>query len=91
MAPPGTPGAATIITPSMRMKPVNRPMLMLPPCMISNATAQAVIFIALPDRWIVAHRGTTKPAMPSLTPFFFAWLSVTGIVAADDAVPNAVK
>ena len=32
-----------------------------------------------------------KEATPSLTPFFFAWASVTGIVAADEAVPSAVK
>ena len=67
IAPPGTPGAATFITPSIKMKPVNWPMAREPPCMIINATAQAVIFIALPERWIVAHKGTTKPAMPSLT------------------------
>ncbi len=46
---------------------------------------------ALPERWIVAQRGMVKEATPSLTPFFFAWASVTGIVAADEAVPKAVK
>ena len=52
--------------------------------------AQAVIFIVLPARWIVAHRGITKMAMFSRTPFLSVWARVTGIVAADDCVPNAV-
>ena len=39
----------------------------------------------------MAHKGITKPATPSLTPSFFACASVTGIVAADDCVPSAVK
>ena len=45
----------------------------------------------LPDIWIVAHNGTTNPATPSLTPKALVRARVTGIVAADDCVPNAVK
>ena len=55
------------------------------------AKAQAVIFIALPLRWIVAQSGTTKPATSLLTPFFSVCFSVTGMVAADELVPNAVR
>ena len=50
-----------------------------------------VIFTMEPDKWMVAHRGTTKPATEPETPFFLVDASVTGIVAADDDVPRAVK
>ena len=53
--------------------------------------AHAVIFIALPLRWMVAQSGTTKLATSSLTPFFSVCFNVTGIVAADELVPNAVR
>ena len=53
--------------------------------------AQHVIFIIEPDIWIVAHSGIVKPAISSLTPFFMVRRSVTGIVAALDDVPKAVK
>ena len=56
-----------------------------------SVSAQAVIFSVEPDMWIVAHRGTTNDAMSFLTPFFSVWRSDTGIVAADDDVPRAVK
>ena len=35
--------------------------------------------------------GMVNPAMPSVTPFFKVCFSVTGIVAADEEVPSAVK
>ena len=44
----------------------------------------ARFFIALPERWIVAHSGITKPDMSSDTPFLRVCSSVTGIVAAED-------
>ena len=34
-----------------------------------NAKAQATIFKVLPDKWIVAHKGITKSAISSRTPF----------------------
>ena len=37
------------------------------------------------------HQRQTFAFFADLTPFFFAWASVTGIVAADEAVPSAVK
>jgi hypothetical protein len=40
---------------------------------------------------MVAHKGTVKPAIPSSTPFFKVCFKVTGIVAAEEDVPNAVK
>ena len=54
------------------------------------AKEQATIFIVLPERCIVAHKGITKEATFSATPFFKVCLKVTGIVAADDCVPSAV-
>ena len=56
-----------------------------------TVSAQQVIFIIEPDRWMVAQRGMQKLAISSLTPFFFACRKVTGMVAALDEVPNAVR
>ena len=47
--------------------------------------------IVSPAKWIVAHNGTTKFATSSETLFSFAEANVTGIVAADDWVPTAVR
>ncbi len=60
------------------------------PVMYMTATAQATILRVLPARWMVAQRGTVKPAISGRTPFFNAHCKVTGIVAADDCVPSAV-
>ena len=63
----------------------------------SPVTLQAVpkesiaIFIIEPAMWMVAQSGTQKLAISSLTPFFFVCSSVTGMVAALDEVPKAVK
>ena len=84
IAPPGTPGAATIVIPSIMMNPAIPAKVTGSPAMYMIAMAQAVIFIVLPERWMVAQRGTTKIAIVSRTPFFTVWASVTGIVAADD-------
>ena len=54
------------------------------------AIAQAVIFIVLPARWMVAQSGMTKMAIASRTPFWMVCANVTGIVAAEDCVPKAV-
>lgn len=40
---------------------------------------------------MVAQSGTVKLAMPSFTSFFNVCRSVTGMAAADDEVPRAVK
>ena len=90
IAPPGTPGAATIVTASSRMNPAKVDAGMSSPAIIDTASAQAVIFIIEPERWIVAHSGTTNDASSGRTPSFTVWASVTGIVAADDCVPRAV-
>ena len=91
IAPPGTPGAATIVMPSMRMKPdiIWKSYGIF--CIIISANAHDTIFIVLPERWMVAQSGMTKPAMSLLTPLLMVWRSVTGMVAADDCVPRAVK
>ena len=44
-----------------------------------------------PAKCIVAPRGTTKSKTSSLILFFLTHSSVTGIVAAEDWVPTAVK
>ena len=73
------------------MKWLNMPMSNVMPCMIISAMEQATSLRALPDICTVAHKGTTKPATSSLTPILIVWRRVTGIVAADDDVPSAVK
>ena len=90
MEPPGTPGEATITMPSMQMKFRNVTGSWGRPCSRQMVRAQAVIFMAEPDMWTVAHRGMVKPAMSLLTPFFMVCCRVTGMVAADDEVPRAV-
>lgn len=90
IAPPGTPGAATIVTPNIIMNPAREVKVTGSPDIYMIAIAQAVIFIVLPARWIVAQRGMTKIAMFSRTPFLTACANVTGMVAAEDCVPNAV-
>ena len=47
--------------------------------------------IVSPAKWIVAPKGTTKSFTSSLTSFFSTHCNVTGIVAAEDWVPTAVK
>ena len=47
--------------------------------------------IISPAKWIFAHNGITKSFTSSEIPFFPVASSVTGIVAADDCVPIAVK
>ena len=49
------------------------------------------IFMIEPDMWMVAHNGTVKPATLGSTPNEMVWRKVTGMVAADDCVPKAVK
>ena len=77
--------------PSMKMKPANRGKSWGIPCIIISARAHATIFSVLPDRWMVAQSGMTNPAMSAETPFFRVCSNVTGIVAALDCVPRAVK
>ncbi len=90
-APPGTPGAATIQMASTKMKLRKSGRLQGKPLIRQMVSAQQVIFIIDPERWMVAQSGMVNPAMPSVTPFFKVCFSVTGMVAADDDVPNAVK
>ncbi len=72
IAPPGTPGAAIIVTPNIMMNPAREVKVTGSPDIYMIAIAQAVIFIVLPARWIVAQRGMTKIAMFSRTPFLTA-------------------
>ena len=89
MAPPGTPGAATMVMPSMKMKPTHCTADTPSPWV--NTMAKAKIFDVEPARWMVAHSGTVKEATASDTPFLFVCASVTGIVAAEEDVPRAVR
>ena len=91
IAPPGMPGAATIVTPSINIKGNRLLKGVAMPFNIMTVIAQLVSVIVLPDKWMVAQRGTANSAIPSSTPFNFACRNVTGIVAAEDWVPMAVK
>ena len=68
IAPPGTPGAATIVMAKIRINSVNRETLYTPPLIRIKANAQDTILSILPDKCIVAHKGTTKDATSSETP-----------------------
>lgn len=76
---------------STKMKLRKRGRLHGIPLMRQMVSAQQVIFIIDPERWMVAQSGMVNPAMPSVTPFFKVCFRVTGMVAADDDVPSAVK
>ena len=91
IAPPGAPGAATIAIPNININgnTVENPWSI--PFIISTATANDVTDIILPDKWIVAHKGTQNSLISLLTPLFLAHSTFTGIVAAEDRVPTAVK
>src|SRR5699024_9712789 len=92
-APPGTPGAAIITTPSNKMNCniIPKDGIAIPFVNMTTAMAQVVNVMVLPDKWMVAHKGTAESDIPSLTSFFFDCLTVTGIVAALDMVPKPVK
>ena len=91
MAPPGTPGAAMMVMPSIAIKPANMPKSYGMPWSIIRARAHDTILSVEPDMCMVAQRGTVNPAMSRSTPIATVRSSVTGIVAADDCVPRAVK
>ena len=55
-----------------------------------TASENRTIFTIEPERWMVAHSGITKFRTGSETLFFLAASIVTGMVAALEAVPNAV-
>jgi hypothetical protein len=61
------------------------------PVIRQTVRAQAVIFIVEPGIWIVAQRGIVKLATSSLQPVLTDWRRVTGMVAAEDDVPSAVR
>lgn len=50
MAPPGTPGAAIMVMPNIKMNPEKREKSKGIPCIIIKASAQATIFSVLPER-----------------------------------------
>ena len=72
IAPPGTPGAATMVIPNIRIKPAKEVKVMGSPDISKIAMAQATIFIVLPARWMVAQSGITKMAIFCRTPFLMA-------------------
>src|SRR5690606_41705952 len=92
-APPGTPGAASITTPSIKINGsmVSNDGISRTFCIAITATAQLTIVIVEPDKWMVAHSGTVKSATCGFTPLALVACSDTGIVAALDIVPRAVK
>lgn len=91
MAAPGMLGAAVIVMPSIRINRKTLMKLTSIPCINIRAMAQLVIISMQPERCMLAHNGTTKFAVSSLTPFFKVCLIVTGIVFSEDEVLNAVK
>ena len=90
MEPPGAPGDATMATPRVMIKGMTVARLIGSWFIRQTAVAHAVIVIIEPAMWIFAHSGTTKFRICSQTPSALAHSRFTGIVAADDWVPNAV-
>ena len=91
MAPPGIPGAATMVMPSIIMKWLNMPISNVMPCMIIRAMEHATSFSALPDMWTVDAQRHDKSGDILADAHFMLCRRVTGMVAADDDVPRAVK
>ena len=91
IAPPGAPGAATIAIPNININGINVDIPKSILFIINTATANDVTDIIEPDKWIVAQSGTQNSLISLLTPLFLAHSTLTGIVAADDCVPTAVK
>ena len=90
-APPGTPGAATIAKAREKMNWEEREKLGSIPERSITAVEHIVIVVILPPMWILAHSGATKSAIFAFTPFVCMASMLTGIVAAEDWVPRAVK
>ena len=90
IAPPGTPGAATIATANVKINAEYWENDISIPVVYITANEQATILSIEPERLIVAHSGTAKLAIEFLTPFDKVDSSVTGIVAAEEEVPRAV-
>ena len=80
-----------MVMPSMKMKPTHCTVETDSSWVSTIAKAKEKIFEVEPARWMVAHSGTVKEATASDTPFLLVCASVTGIVAADEDVPNAVR
>lgn len=90
-APPGTPGAATIEIPNIAIKPAKLPKVTGILLSIITDIAQVVKVIVLPDIWVVAQSGITNSLIPLEVPIFSAHFKLTGMVAAEDWVPKAVR
>ncbi len=89
--PPGTPGAATIVIPSIKMNGRNMDNVGVSPLASIMPMEPITRQIVSPERWIVAHNGMTKSAISSETPLSLLLSRFTGIVDAEDCVPSAVK
>ena len=58
---------------------------------MTTASADVIIFIALPTMCTFAQSGTTKSRTSSDTPFLSQHSSVTGMTADDDAIESPVR
>src|SRR5699024_7318981 len=92
-APPGTPGAAIIMTPSSKINGSIVPNVGKDKSFDKTITAteQSTRVIVLPDKRTVAHSGTPESPTLSLPSSFLDDWTVTGMVAALDIVPKPVK
>ena len=89
--PPGTPGAATMVTPSMNTNGANMAKVGFMPLASMIPIEPSTRQMVSPLRLMVAHSGTTKSATSLLMLLLYAQFSAIGIVDADDWVPSAVK
>lgn len=89
--PPGTPGAATMVMPSMKIYGVKRERLTSIPMAIMIPIVPRTRQIVSPARWMVAHKGMQKFVTSSEILLLRAHFKLTGMVEAEDWVPTAVK
>ena len=59
--------------------------------MYAIAMDDTASLIVEPHMWTVEHRGIVKSTMSSRMPFFFAQAEVTGMVADEEQMENAVR
>ena len=86
-----TPGAATAAIANRNVKCATCANVTFRSKMITTASVEAIILMALPTMWTFAHSGTTKSRTSFDTPFFSQHSSVTGMTAEDDAMDRPVK
>ena len=89
--PPGTPGAANIVTPSIKINGRYMEREGAIPFASRIPMEPMTRQMVSPAKWMVAPRGMTNSEISFVTSFFSVDSRLTGMVEAEDWVPRAVK